>query len=399
MTSNEHLKQIRRLSIALFLSGAFNILLGALFFVWLFYDRPLTPYFDQKPPVQKLTALTVSPSNADLLRRYKAKTYDQLIPLLEKNGLVEDGFRESDLALGVLVAFHEFDLERALGNQGHFSQKRILSFDEGREKVIVYPNLTKQQFGAIMDFIKTEKWPLKPKGLFLQLNLAKHDQSLYEAFYLTPEFASMEALFKGKNIAKEELAQMMIEGGWGMLLALHEKQKTVADVSDEHRQKVLLAYLKEGSKGAASILLKSDFDFASKRLSDQTVLSIIPLITENSSVNEQYLSTIAGSPRGDHVKTFAIKRYQELIGKSWEPLISRKTIAVKPEIIEKAIAFPKKTTIPAKKTLLYIVQDGDTLWKIAKRFKVSVDEIRSINVLKSDSLKTGTPLKIPDSGK
>lgn len=409
MASKEHLNQIRFLSISLFLSGAMNIILLAFFVFWAFYDRPLTPYMEPKPLIQKdvVGSLAASPSNADLLSRYKTKSYQQLIPLLSQPKLVEDGFTERDLAIGILVAFHEFDLERALGPGQHHVQKRMLSFDDGKNKVIIFPNLTKSEIENIQTFVKTEKWPLKPKGIFQLLKQSKKGDSLYEAFYLTPEFISVETLFKGHGIKKDELLQMLIEGSWGQLSTFNEKQKTFVDVSEEARQKLLLSYINENSSTAAAIFLKTDYEFASKRLSDPTVLSILRLLKNNPQTTK-FLSAISASSRGDSVKAYAQEQYKEMTGRSFEPLVSRETITIKPQVIEKVITFPKDpppkvavvTPPPAiKKNLLYIVQDGDSLWKISKRFKVPMEDIRALNGLKSDNLKPGSPLRIPEKGR
>ncbi|MDO4376020.1 MAG: LysM peptidoglycan-binding domain-containing protein [bacterium] len=43
----------------------------------------------------------------------------------------------------------------------------------------------------------------------------------------------------------------------------------------------------------------------------------------------------------------------------------------------------------------YIVSAGDTLWAIARKFNVSVDEIKSLNNLSSNNLSIGMTLKIP----
>ncbi len=43
----------------------------------------------------------------------------------------------------------------------------------------------------------------------------------------------------------------------------------------------------------------------------------------------------------------------------------------------------------------YVVSAGDTLWAIARKFNVSVDDIKSLNNLSSNNLSTGMILKIP----
>jgi len=46
----------------------------------------------------------------------------------------------------------------------------------------------------------------------------------------------------------------------------------------------------------------------------------------------------------------------------------------------------------------YIVQPGDTLWEIALRFNVTVDELKAANNLTSDTITPGQLLYLPQSG-
>ncbi len=84
-------------------------------------------------------------------------------------------------------------------------------------------------------------------------------------------------------------------------------------------------------------------------------------------------------------------------------------------ILSSTMSLYTKLTIPATKTILtacekldnetedgacpaltiYFVQAGDTLWNIAKKYRTSVNKIKSANGLKDDSLHIGRKLLIP----
>lgn len=346
-----------------------------------------------KPPVKEehLQAQNLHPTNAAALSYYKSQAFEKLIPALKKTGLIEDGYRERDLALGVLVSFHDFDLDKALKSHSHTLEKRILTFNDAQETLLVYPRITDQQYQAIYTFAQKEKWPFKAKGLFslLKKEQFKDEPTLHDAIFLTPEFATVEVLFKGFNISRPTLIQMLREGSFGLILAFHEKSGK--NLTPETRQQLLLAYLNEGSPVAGHLLLKTDFEFAAKRVSDTTALSMIATLDQNSKEAASFLAILSASSRGEAVKLAAKAKYQQLTGKSWEPLVSRETAPVK---VEKVVPFPPKPN----KELLYIIQDGDSLWKIAKRFNVTIEELRELNKLKGDSLKPHAPLRVPDPG-
>jgi LysM repeat protein len=411
MSVEPYLHKIRKLTLWLFASGACNILLAAFLFFWLFRDRPPVPYCELKPKTERMRGRTilVSPTNADLIKKYKGMGYQQLLMKLGDTHLVEDGFTERDIALGVLTAFYDFNLEKALGKQPLSSQKRVLSFNNDQEGLLVYARLTDEQFAAIHHFASTERWPFKAQGLFFLLKKEqfKEEDSLKEAFYLTTEFTTVAELFLNTSVKRETLIELIQEGNWGLLATFAEKQKKAHDLSAENRQRLLLSYVKGNAKSAATILLTTDFDFAMKRLSDSTVMAIMRLLDEQTPVTLRYVHGIATSPRADQVRTLAIAKYQELSGKSWEPLVSRdikpsqpkslEVIALKPPVLTPHILKkPPTKTARAPKNFIYIVQEGDSLWKIAKRFSIPIEEIRALNNLRNDCLKPGSPLKVPD---
>ncbi|NJK90549.1 MAG: LysM peptidoglycan-binding domain-containing protein [Blastochloris sp.] len=54
---------------------------------------------------------------------------------------------------------------------------------------------------------------------------------------------------------------------------------------------------------------------------------------------------------------------------------------------------PQVTSSPA--TGVHTVQAGDTLWGISKKYGISVDVLRQINSLTTDTIKPGQTLKLP----
>jgi membrane-bound lytic murein transglycosylase D len=58
-----------------------------------------------------------------------------------------------------------------------------------------------------------------------------------------------------------------------------------------------------------------------------------------------------------------------------------------------------KQGVKNTKFVYHIVQPGDTLWNIAKRYGgLTVEELKTINQLNSNNLKPGTKLKVMIGG-
>ncbi len=407
MRKGSELKQIRSLTWALFISGALNVFLAAFMIYWGLTDRPITPYCEVARGYEPILGKKVaSPTNALLIKSYKSLSLEELTPKLKRKGLIEDGYTERDLALGVLITFFDFNAEKALQGRLKPIDKRWLIENEGAESILVFNGLSDSDYDKLNLYLEEEKWPYKVKGLFNFLQKVEYqsDAALREAFALTSEYALAEKLFHDLPLTKDEKIQLFAEGDWPSFSALLESLKKPKEPLQEIRQRYLLALLKMDSKKAAYVLLQSDYDFALKRLGDASTEQIAKSLHENSPLTLRYLSALATGPRSEQVKRLAKEKYELLSGSKIEPLLSRKQQEQVLTLPAKPIAFtpPPKPVTPIIKTLpkpkkdsLYIVQEGDSLWKIAKRHKVTIEKLRSYNQLKTDSLKPGTPLRIP----
>jgi LysM repeat protein len=345
MTTDSSLfvKKIRHLSLALIISGALNMgVLSALLY-WTLRERPPTPYCELKPASyeQQQVPLADLRGCKEMLTHLSRLSFPQLVNSLSRTQLVENGYTERDLALACLITFHHFDIQRALPKNAQPRQQRFLTWKpDGHQPpvtLVFYPHLTQQHFNAIIQFAKTERWPLTAEGLFSLLKKQKKEQwdaNLVETFMLAPEFWTVELLFNrsGQQVDKQDLLLLLLEGEWSDLKQFVDQQRQRHDQSEARRQKFLLDYIKAGSPSAAKLLQKTDQASVLARLER-------PVMAETSAV---VLS----------VTTQAVAR-------------------------------------------TYVVQEGDSLWKIARRFNVEVEALKRRNELKSDTIKPGSTLTIP----
>lgn len=431
------LQRIRKLTIALMISGGFNIALAGGFGYWILKERPPTPYYELQP-VEKSPEqpMAMEQTSSEVIESLKALPYDQLRLKLENTQLVENGYTQRDLALAVLVGYYHFDLARALPSIPQPMQKRALIY--GTEKIHAYPGLTDQQFAAIIDFANTEKWPLTSQGLFSMVRKQNFppEPSLIDAFVLTPQYLAVELLFNRADVQidKMEILAILKDGDWPLLSNFAEKQKISQDLSPFRRQRFLIEFVKRKSKAAAYVMLKTDGDFAAKKLDDPTVLQMLELLSTRTPSAERFSIALLSNPRSDEVWNAASARLYNYAGESavnitdphailtkfvpqakWNAAPKKATApppAAPPKLVaeapKKIIAnAPKKSppkTLPLpsaaplnKKERVYIVQDGDSYWKIAKKFKIDVNTLKSYNNVQNDFLKPGMSLKIPNN--
>lgn len=333
-------------------------------------------------------------SNRMLLETFATYNMQQLFLLLGDQEPVEEGYAKRDLALSCLVAFHHFDVEKALGTPPPQKRESTLSNPTGGEQTTftLFPGLTEYHYQAIVRFAKTERWPLTPKGLFLSLQKsgAAFDPSLGSSFVLTPQYQTLSMLFmkSGMVLSQRALLQLLIEGEWEFIEAVSAQLGLVPDFSPARRQALLVEFLKKRSVIAARILIEADRSFAVKRLADEEILLLLDLYPVKSPFLISFAKDLLSSPRSDRV---------------WEAAAQKAELQMAHEkrVSEESSPLPvvqKQSVVPAKSTRSYTVQKGDSLWKIAKRFHTRIDLLKKINQLSSDTLRPGEILQIPAVG-
>lgn len=430
------LNRLRKMTQALLVSVILNIALLGVLFYWLVREMPPAANLEIKSTGQeKYEGVVADHTNAEIIRAYRGLTIEQLTAKLSDVQPLENGYTHRDLALAALVAFHHFDLARALQGQSLSLQQRAIPYGKNRDgailEVIAFPGLTDSHFQLISKFVSTEKWPLTSQGLFLLLQKqgSEGDASLLDAFVLTTEFTQIEALFKHseKNVDRKQLLAMLLQGEWQQLAPFSEQMHLTQDLIPGRRQQLLLEYVKHGSGLAANLLISLEGQFAIRKLDDAQIAMLLKLLTKTSEA-ERFAQAVLISPRSDAVWQMAAERLYEFAGEKkpeknvhhqaivrfipqMAPKVTQKQVVAKinskKEIpstkkeIKKVIAEQPKSPPKANKSpaaprpKVYIVAHGDSLWKIAKRFKVSIAEIKKRNGLKSDDLAPGSSLIIP----
>lgn len=439
-SSNRLLRRVRLMTLLFMISGSFNIALISLSSYWYFSGGPhnyVHVYRAADSNQEELQIASFS-GKLDLILKYKSMRFDQLVVGLAQSDLVEDGFTKRDLALASLVAFHHYDLSRALG--GFPSQRRLMIFadegDEQSESIVIFPGLSDSQYERILSFIRTERWPLTAQGLFLHLLDMKQDESLKQAFFLTPEFYAVETLFSVANgsYSKDELLELLLDGDWQILADFSEEQRLSQNLSDLSLQNFLLSYLRRVSPQASVLILRSDPIFALKKLNDEEVKLFLTVLREDTQETRNYALEMLTSPRSDGVWMAAAERLYHWEGKALplpydhmealqrfvpQDLLMEKldlltgipqekekpkeAVIVKPVVnkpepklaeLEKEV---EKTPPKALGLRTHRVQSGDTLSGIASEYGVSIESLRQYNGIESDFIYKGVILEIPEN--
>jgi hypothetical protein len=390
------IRKFRILTLCLIFSGALNIGAIAVALTFLIQDRQDALSYPV-PQVGGARGFELT-TNQKLLGAYAHLTFRELAALLTNSDSVEEGYRKRDLALSALVSKHHFHLEKALGSLP--PQVRVLETEEGSYSM--FPGLTDDQFKAVIRFAYLEKWPLTGKGLFtlLQKSPVPRDPTLAQAFSLMPEFHCLNTLFQKCDITPSDLIDLASEGSWQILEGFVLEQSQMLDLSEERRRRLLLSHLALKSPAASRLLVQTDFAFALKRLDDKGILDLLQCsIGSDSALVQKFSRELLKSTRSDAIWYKSAELLYRAAGEEMQSPFDRSAAlarfapgaeAVKKPLILQAEPRP---TILAKKH--HIVQDGENLWKIARLYKVKVDQLVSINGLEKETIQPGMMLQLP----
>jgi hypothetical protein len=392
------IRRFRIITLSLIFSGALNIGLIAAFIAVLIQDRKGAYSVAAMRSADRAEETT----NQALLISYERLSFRELSSLLTNTDLVEEGFAKRDLALAALVSFHDFNIEKAIG--GMPAQRRLLKL--GERSVEIFPNLSGEQFQAIVQYAYLERWPLTTHGLFqaLQKNTKLRDEALVQAMTVTPEFYALQTLFQksGANPSQEQLVDLIRDGNWQMLDGFVREQSQMLDLSDERRRRLLLSYLAMQSPAAANLLLQTDFIFALKRLDDQGILDLLSHAAISETL-QKFCIELLQSPRRDAIyeksSQILYRMANEEMPLPFDLLKARSRFVPSAPAVQ-VEAVPKKEAagvVRPGSLRTHVVKEGDSLWKIARHYHVKLEDLTAINHLESDRLKLGTVLKIPAS--
>lgn len=383
----------------LLISGALNFGFMAIFVYFVLQEKQTALTFDLEP-----ARLSFPLSNQDLLRSYSTLSFQELLLRLEEKELIEEGFVKRDLALSCLVAFHHFDIEKALG--GHNIQKRKIAFSsqDGSESMtlLLFPELTEAQYLAISQFAAVEKWPFTSRGLFYEIQRARLpiDAALLDTFFLTREFEAVYLLFSraAASVDKQTLLTLLLEGNWPMLEKFVEEQKRAQDLTAIKRVTFLIDYLKLRSQLAAKLLLETEFEWVCKRLDNLHTLLLLELLVEHTPTVEKFAKVLLISPRSDAVWKKASFKLFSFAGEAPIDPFNHELVLKRfiPQALTRREVAPEPIKVAPPKWRVHRVEEGDNLWKIAKKYHVSIDALMLINHLESEKLRPGKELHIPD---
>lgn len=373
------LKKYRRLSQFLIISALLNVA---------FISSAIYQYFKPEKPIEWVSLKGNLNENSEaVLKSFLGLSFQDLVSKIHLKQMVEPGLAKRDLALAILAQSFHVDIARAL-NKAQIPMQYLSYQEMGKQKALGIPRgLTDVDFEIISQFLKQEAWPLTAKGLFSKLKLGIKDDSLMQAFFSSLEFSRLFDAIKLSipNLKKESLVSLLLKGD----VADFEMGEQACQNGQFHLEYFLMNYLNHGSSLAAVYLVDLPA-FSVKNLSDKQALYLVDLLQVNPEKQKLIASDLLSSFRSEGFKEEIEKKgfvkEQKVLAPALIELKSKK---------EEIMAIKPSQNVKTKPYKTYVVQDGDSLWKISRKFKVDIELLKAHNHLDSENLKPGKVLEIP----
>jgi hypothetical protein len=347
-------------------------------------------------------------TNAQMIKIFFSYSYQELLTELFNNELIEYGYTRRDLALACLVQFHYFDLEKALPNIQIQKREMEFIYQDGGEvvKLTVYPGMRDSDFMNVIALAEKEEWPLTPEGLFYELQkMGKNGSStsLQEAFFSSHEFYIIYTLFIRcfEEINQEEVLSILIDGEWQSITDFVFQVQSVMDLSIHNLRMFLLPYISSSSH-ALNFWIHHDSEYLLKKLDDKLLYELIRTVREKDLQTTLFLKQIICSSRSDGVRKAAgVKLYEfasEVVPDPYDHESCIKKFL--PSFFSTPVVHLDLPRAPFEKikpvVRKHVVKEGESLWKIARRYQVDFDILVEVNQLDPDrSLSIGRELIIP----
>lgn len=368
------LKKYRRLSQFLIASSLLNVA---------FISSAIYQYFKPAKPIE-WTHLkeNLNQNSENVLKSFLALNFQELVSKLNLKQTVEPGLTKRDLALAILIQSYHVDLARAL-NKSQILLQQLNYQEGGKTKAFGIPRgLTDVDYEIMIQFLKQEAWPLTAKGLFLKLKLGIKEPSLAHTFFSSDEFSRLFDVVKLSfpQVKKEAFLTLLLKGD----LSDFEAYEKACLNGRFQLESFLTSYLQYGSTLAALYLIELP-SFSIKNLSDKQALELVDLLHNHPDKQKQVAHNLLSSFRGDPFK--------EEIAKKGFVKESVQIVKEDKSSKEQTLSIIEQPKLKAHKT--YVVQEGDSLWKISRKFKVDIAVLKAVNHLETENLKPGKVLQIP----
>lgn len=319
------------------------------------------------------------PSIEAAVSKMSGYSFARLVQELSDRTSLAAGYVKADAALAMLYSTYQVDIARVVSPS--FLEKSLCKIDD--LELVFFPKIGRQEMAAIQRFLEKEKWPFLEEKLFSLLKERRSDDpSLWETFRLMPAFVKIERLFHSlyPHFPEKEILELVLEGSF-------EDLKQISALTAEYRidrallQRALLHYALSGSFRALYLALQIAPEKLDLSLSHDQVIYLVSLIEAPSDHIERFLKHLIASPRPSEVKDAASAK----IAKLWPHLADD---FIKSNFLNLETRISSRT---------HKIEKGDTLWKIAKHYKVPIRQVAELNALDpSAHLKVGRFLKIPE---